>query len=76
MDVLTLAGPRANPLLCRERLEAEPVWHAPLGAKSDAALDRAWTRLTTGAKQRPLELDLRGRMFGSGPSGGRGAGEL
>ncbi len=60
LDVLTLAGPRDYRL---ERLEAEPVWHAPLGAEADAALDRAWTRLTMGAKQRPLELDLRGRMF-------------
>ena len=60
LDVLTLAGPRDYRL---ERLEAEPVWHAPLGPDSDAALDRAWKRLTTGAKQRPLELDLRGRLF-------------
>ncbi|MET0546878.1 MAG: cell division protein ZapE, partial [Caulobacterales bacterium] len=60
LDVLTLDGPRDYRL---ERLEAEPVWHAPLGAEADAALDRAWSRLTFGSKIRPLELDLRGRMF-------------
>jgi cell division protein ZapE len=60
LDVLCIDGPRDYRL---ERLEAEPVWHTPLGPDAKAALDRAWRRLTFDSKPRPLKLDLRGRTL-------------
>ncbi len=40
-----------------ERLERQPVYHAPLGEEAEAAMDRAWADLTAGAE--PQETTLR-----------------
>ncbi len=46
-----------------ERLEAAPVYYAPLGTDADAAMDAAFERLTTGAKPRACTLAVKGRLL-------------
>jgi cell division protein ZapE len=52
-------------------LTAAPIYHAPLGATSDAAMDAAWDRLTRGAVPEPSELLVQGRKL-SFPQTARG----
>lgn len=58
LDVLQMDSGRDYRL---ERLEAAPVWYAPLGADADAAMDAAFNRLTLGAKPRACALSVNGR---------------
>ncbi|MEO0981650.1 MAG: cell division protein ZapE [Pseudomonadota bacterium] len=44
-----------------ERLSEAPVWHTPLSAEADAAMDAAWSRLTVCAQAEPATLHLKGR---------------
>jgi len=60
LDLVQLAGPRDYRL---ERLMAAPVWYAPLGPAADEAMERAWLRLTHGAKPQAVVLDVGGRAL-------------
>ncbi|WP_019960256.1 cell division protein ZapE [Woodsholea maritima] len=44
-----------------ERLQAAPVYYAPLGPEADAAMDTAFERLTFGAMPRECTLTVQGR---------------
>lgn len=44
-----------------ERLEAAPVYYAPLGEEADAAMDATFERLTLGAKARACTITVKGR---------------
>ena len=46
-----------------DRLVEAPVWYAPLGQGSAAALDLAWTRLTLGAEPQRCVLTVKGRKL-------------
>ncbi|MFN7163836.1 MAG: cell division protein ZapE [Hyphomonas sp.] len=59
-DVVELASARDYRL---DRLVEAPVWYAPLGAGSTAALDMAWTRLTLGAEPQHCVLTVKGRKL-------------
>ncbi len=60
LDLMQLAGPRDYRL---ERLMAAPVWYAPLGPAADESIERAWARLTHGAKPQSVTLDVGGRAL-------------
>jgi len=60
LDVISIAGPKDFRL---ERLLAAPVYYAPLGPAAEAAMDRAWARLTHGAAAQSLTLDVGGRAL-------------
>ncbi len=55
VDVVALDGPTDYRL---ERLRDLPVYHHPLGAEADAALDAAFSALTDGARPEPAELSV------------------
>lgn len=59
-DVMELVSARDYRL---DRLTEAPVWYAPLGADSAAALDRAWDRLTFGAEPQHCVLTVKGRKL-------------
>ena len=59
-DVFELAAARDYRL---DRLVEAPVWYAPLGAGSAAALDLAWDRLTLGAEPQRCVLTVKGRKL-------------
>jgi cell division protein ZapE len=46
-----------------DRLSEAPVWYTPLDAASEAALDRAWDRLTLGAQPQHCTLTVKGRKL-------------
>jgi cell division protein ZapE len=58
MDVLKLEA-RTDYRL--EKLSGAPVYHTPLGAKADAAMDAAWGKLTANAPVQPQVLTVRTR---------------
>ena len=60
LDVLELAAARDYRL---EKLMAAPTYYAPLGPAADEAMDRAWARLTAGARPRAVGLDVQGRRL-------------
>jgi cell division protein ZapE len=60
LDVYEMAGPHDYRL---RQLMAAPVWYAPLGPAADEALERAWKRLTGGAKAQVVTLDVGGRAL-------------
>lgn len=60
VDVLALDGPIDYRL---ERLRDLPVYHHPLGAEADAALDAAFVALTDGAAAGPEEVPVGTRML-------------
>lgn len=60
LDTLEIAGPRDYRL---ERLMAAPVYYAPLGPAADEAMERAWARLTHGARPQSVTLDVNGRAL-------------
>ena len=59
-DVFQLASDRDYRL---DRLIAAPVWYAPLGTDSETALDKVWTRLTSGAQAQHVMLTVKGRKL-------------
>jgi cell division protein ZapE len=59
-DILELASERDYRL---DRLIEAPVWYSPLGPESEAALDRAWDRLTLGAEPQHCVLTVKGRKL-------------
>ena len=46
-----------------EKLAGVRMWHVPADKDADAALDRAWQKLTGGAVGKPLDLIVKGRKF-------------
>lgn len=60
LDLHALEGPRDYRL---QRLEQEPVYHAPLGPAAADAMDRAWSRMTQGAAPAPQTLLVSGRAL-------------
>lgn len=46
-----------------DRLGVAPVYHAPLGPESDAAMDRAWTAMIAGATEQAETLTVKGRAI-------------
>src|SRR5690606_25684644 len=60
LDVFELAGPHDYRL---RQLMAAPVWYAPLGPAAEEAIERAWKRLTGGAKAQAVTLDVGGRAL-------------
>jgi cell division protein ZapE len=58
MDVLRLDA-RTDFRL--EKLAGVTTWHTPLSRDADAALDKAWQRLTGGAAGKPQDLMVKGR---------------
>jgi cell division protein ZapE len=60
VDIIELKSARDYRL---ERLVAAPVYYAPLGKESDAAMDAAFARLTAGADIAPETLDVQGRKL-------------
>jgi cell division protein ZapE len=60
LELAHLSGPRDYRL---ERLMSAPVWYAPLGPAADEAIERAWTRLTLGARAQSVTLDVGGRAL-------------
>jgi cell division protein ZapE len=60
LDVHALDGPKDWRLA---RLEAEPVYHSPLGAGAAAAMARTWDRLTQGAVPRAISMQVQGREW-------------
>tara|TARA_R110002033_G_scaffold87033_3_gene136988 strand:+ start:1696 stop:2838 length:1143 start_codon:yes stop_codon:yes gene_type:complete len=59
-DVFELSSDRDYRL---DRLSEAPVWYAPLGPEADAALDKAWHRLTLGATPQHCTLKVKGRKL-------------
>ncbi len=60
LDVLELSGPLDYRL---HRLSGHPVYLTPLSAKSEAAMDAAWRRLTDCARGEPARLTVFGRTL-------------
>ena len=46
-----------------EKLAGHPVWHVPLNAKSDAALNATWRRLAGEQAGEPYDLVVHGRIL-------------
>ena len=69
LDVIELCSARDYRL---EKLEGAPVYYTPLGADADAAMDAAWTRMISGARERRETLHIQGRTL-SAPRTARGA---
>ncbi|MEM6948251.1 MAG: cell division protein ZapE, partial [Pseudomonadota bacterium] len=46
-----------------EHLQGSPVWHTPLGAAADAAMDAHWQALTLGAPPQAAGLTVKGRRL-------------
>jgi len=46
-----------------EKLAGRPVWHVPMNAKSDAALDDTWRRLAGDQVGEPCDLIVHGRTL-------------
>lgn len=58
LDVVELDAERDYRL---DRLAGAPVYHSPLGAAADAAMDRAWTAMIAGAQEHSETLTVKGR---------------
>jgi cell division protein ZapE len=46
-----------------EKLQGVPMWLTPADGDADAALDRAWTKMTGGAKCRSRDISIKGRIL-------------
>ncbi|MBR0990782.1 AFG1 family ATPase [Bradyrhizobium japonicum] len=46
-----------------EKLQGVPMWLTPADADADAALDRAWSRMSGSAKGRPRDISIKGRIL-------------
>ena len=60
LDVLVLEAGRD---FRRARLRGDPIWHVPPNGRADAALDRAFARLSGGAAPRAERLTVAGRTL-------------
>jgi cell division protein ZapE len=46
-----------------EKLQGVPMWLTPADGDADAALDRAWSKMSGGAKCRPRDISIKGRIL-------------
>lgn len=46
-----------------EKLQGVPMWLTPADGDADAALDRAWKRMSGGAKCRSRDISIKGRIL-------------
>ena len=46
-----------------EKLQGVPMWLTPADSDADAALDRAWKRMSGGAKCRSRDIPIKGRIL-------------
>ncbi|MEY9180853.1 cell division protein ZapE [Bradyrhizobium sp. USDA 326] len=46
-----------------EKLQGVPMWLTPADGDADAALDRAWKRMSGGAKGRSRDISIKGRIL-------------
>ncbi|MGY3032565.1 cell division protein ZapE [Bradyrhizobium sp. USDA 4354] len=46
-----------------EKLQGVPMWLTPADGDADAALDRAWTRMSGGATCRSRDISIKGRIL-------------
>jgi cell division protein ZapE len=46
-----------------EKLAGAPVWYVPADAAADAAMDKAWRRITNGENGESLDLPIKGRVI-------------
>ncbi|MBB4374552.1 cell division protein ZapE [Bradyrhizobium sp. cir1] len=46
-----------------EKLQGVPMWLTPADGDADAALDRAWLRMSGGAKCRSRDISIKGRIL-------------
>ncbi|MFX5968720.1 AFG1/ZapE family ATPase, partial [Acinetobacter baumannii] len=46
-----------------EKLQGVPMWLTPANAEADAALDRAWSRMTGSAACRTRDISIKGRIL-------------
>lgn len=46
-----------------EKLQGVPMWLTPADADADAALDRAWSKMSGGAKCKPRDITIKGRIL-------------
>ncbi len=46
-----------------EKLQGVPMWLTPADSDAEAALDRAWKRMSGGAKCRPRDISIKGRIL-------------
>jgi cell division protein ZapE len=60
MDVLRLDA-RTDFRL--EKLQGVPMWLVPADAEADAALDRAWDRMTGHARRKSRDISIKGRIL-------------
>src|SRR6185295_4142081 len=60
MDVLRLDA-RTDFRL--EKLQGVPMWLTPADGDADAALDRAWSKMTGGAKCKSRDISIKGRIL-------------
>jgi cell division protein ZapE len=58
LDIVELAADRDYRF---DRLGAAPVYHSPLGAEADAAMNRAWEKMIAGATEKAETLVVKGR---------------
>ena len=58
LDVLHLEAAQDYRL---DRLSGAPVYHSPLGPEADAAMDRAWTAMIAGSREKAESITVKGR---------------
>lgn len=46
-----------------EKLQGVPMWLTPADADADAALDRAWSKMSGGAKCKSRDISIKGRIL-------------
>lgn len=46
-----------------EKLQGVPMWLTPADGDADAALDRAWSKMTGNAKCKPRDISIKGRIL-------------
>jgi cell division protein ZapE len=46
-----------------EKLAGAPVWYVPADAAADAAMDKAWHRITNGENGKSVDLPIKGRTI-------------
>jgi len=59
-DVVKLDADRDYRL---DKLAGAPVYHQPLSANADSAMDDAWARMLSGAREKEEELPVKGRIL-------------
>jgi cell division protein ZapE len=63
LDIVELKAARDYRL---ERLSGAPVYHAPLDAAAEVAMEAAWASYICGARERREELEVKGRKLAIG----------